>query len=67
MATKRLTNYEKAYNRLMKVTVEGMVADQRDAEKNAKRLGAAVERILAAHWENHPDECEWCAIYPPLL
>jgi hypothetical protein len=66
MATKRLTKYEKALNRLERVTVTALVS-RGDEEREGLRISQAVEDVLDAHWQDHPVDCDWCRIYPPFL
>lgn len=70
MATKRLSNYEKALNRLFRVQDEAMGVRPSRSEPGviAERWDRALDGVLQAHWEEHPDEgeCQWCTRYPPL-
>jgi len=66
MATKRLSKYEKALNRLERVTVSALVSRGNDA-KGAMKMHSALEEVLISHWEVHGDDCEWCLRFPPLF
>jgi len=66
MTTPRLTKYDKALNRLTRVSSEAMLR-RGDDERDARRLSQALERVLDTHWEDHSSDCRWCAIYPPLF
>ena len=67
MATKRISKYDKAMNRLARVGADVLCTPDRTRAQE-DRWSQAVRDVLEAHWEDHPDEdCEWCARYPSLF
>lgn len=70
MATKRMTQYEKALRRLSGALVDGMLTnDEAVAQRAQRRADRWLNEVLQTHWENHPedvDECDWCRRFPPL-
>lgn len=67
MATQRLTKYEKALNRALRLQAALLVAEE-PTDLRWTRTDQAWQAVVDAHWDNHNDEsCSWCDRYPPLF